>query len=86
METGNAGLSGVPLEEALEQVIGENLLLSLAGEVLSLYPVLTFDMAEMYGIDGAATLEMTPAEYYHSVGYEVIGGTTESTAPESSAP
>ena len=58
----------------MESAIAEQLVSLYVARILSAYPALSFDLAEMYGLESAATLEMMPSEYYHSNGYEVIAG------------
>tara|TARA_B100000029_G_C16853786_1_gene696549 strand:+ start:108 stop:521 length:414 start_codon:yes stop_codon:yes gene_type:complete len=59
----------------VESAIAEELIAHYAADILSAYPVLSFDLAAMYELESAAVLEMAPTASYHSEGYEVIAGT-----------
>lgn len=61
----------------MESAIAEQLVSRYVARVLTAYPTLSFDLAQMYDLELAQRLEMTPSSYYHSNGYEVIAGATD---------
>ena len=64
-------------ESAMDKAIAQQLVGSYVADILSAYPALSFDLAQMYAVDMAEILEMTPSAIYHSNGYEVVSGPTQ---------
>ena len=64
------------LHTILDSVLTDGLVRSYVARVTAAYPVVAFDLAEMYEIESAARLEMTPAAFYSLDGYEIVSGAT----------